>query len=1095
MDLQFLIQDHSSMLDCDNLGGKTHLEKAGARQAKAVVLIDLETYDANEVSEISVTNVEGTSRAGNGSSNPDLPCNEILKLPCPTETLVAEVKTSQLEIEGQCEIGMQKESQGELPRDVLGSERESQSEMCGSQWTPGETLGTLSEALGSQGKEQPHSDWVPQHKSETLGEAAGCGGNEQWQSTETIQEVDHSDNEVLTSQNTDRIQDKTLEFHAKSVSSHERLETCAVENIASKEATLTSVQVRSVLTEKILEELGRTGATFVLVDGALEMPHCEAESLPASTPTPSEILDAISQIIPRSQPVDEGVVLQEHSYATTAGSASVQANSGQILQDLNILDSTKCVMQHDIHTDNSNVDCSNVEPSSCEMESSLIPDNQSSPMNISDSLQDADLSSRNESNLVQGSDDIPSSITPGGTAPTDISTTAPGLYSNMELTQLQPLSISNTSILETVQPQKVESDTIQRSDDIPSNMSPRPSEITPTEISTNTLYVSSNIQAPQPPGNVSISNSSLETVQSRNAESCSSPSSDDNSLNDCSDRLSQRTLDNSTSTPGLHSTTQPSGTLQPPTFVSICDSSLEAGKYKALIASPTDLPDSKEKKRLSTKNHRENETPEKRETRLKAQRERARLRRSQESETEREARREKDRKRQQLKRTRNKEMESGDILNGDNKPSEDILHAASQTLQPDGDKVEDRGLPNPISQSSNSVVLTASTEGGELHCSSVVKLGVIPISEDIVPISEDTNPVPISEDTIAVPISEDTNTVPSKRPKMMQDPECTNILVSSEGRTVIDGQQISPAESDTGQSDLCQRGERCDVHERASNPGILPVVTADIPSASDSSVLQREDRDVTASTTAATPIPQDNSNDSAAPENKEDLDMHMKIDLLNNQILSGLTESAPSQTTHELSASQEDKDIPDHVGSSVIETSSVGPKLSLTEGRLALPSVATDVPCEGGFIGETSSAKPDSAVEEDSGDDMDASKLPQKQKNRERVGKRRALETPEQRETRLGQQRERVRERRANETDSQRETRRVRDRIRQQMKRTSESEEKRSKRLLQQREATRRRRALESPEEKQTRRVKDKDRAKQSRESKLAGVVMEWWKK
>ncbi len=1019
------------MLDCDNLRDKRHLEKAGPLQARAVVMIGLETYDASEVSEISVTNTEGSSGSESSLANPELPSNQVSKLASSTESLVLEMETS--EFESQCKTGTQKETEGSLPRDLLGSEREftSQSEMCqsqGEEGAPAEVIGSQDETIGSEGKS--HDKLGTLEESEEV----GSRGNEQLQSTKMVglQGIDHSNNNVFPSQNT---QEETSDLQSEFVPSCERLESHAVEHTASEEAALKSGQGSSVLTENMLEVLGRTSPTFVLLDDTLEMAWSEA----GSTPTSSEILDAISQIIPRLQPAGDAAVLQEHSYATTS-SASLEANALQISQDFssNVSDLTKSkYMQHstEIPTHISNVECGNTELSSSETESSLISNNQCSPMNISSSLEDADVISRNETNLAQGTVEVSSSVIlrPGEKAPTDIFMTASGLNSNTELTHLQPLSISNASDIETVQP---------RSDDILSGAVPsvRTSQITPTEICTNTPRLSSSIQAPQTQiqGKVSISDCSHETP---NVESCSLQSSDGIPSNDSSDRSSERTLDSSTNKPGAHSNIQLPVTFQPPTLVSLCNSSLEAKQFKTSSASSSmDSPKSKAKSRSRTRKHGENESPEKREERLKLQRDRARLRRSHESETERKTRREKDRKRQQLKRARSK-------------GKGDSLHTASQTAQPGGDEVEDEGSPNPVSQSSklpqssNSGVLTGSREGAGVHCSSSLKPGGIGISQH-------------------------TNATPAKRPKIMQDLESTNTLVSA-------------AKSDKGKGDLCQRTETGDIQERVSGPVILPF-TEDIPvqqKASEFSVL-REDRDVTASTTATNTILESISDDSVLPENREDLNMYRKIDRLNNQVLSRLATTATSQTISGLSVSEEDKDILDYEGRSIMETKPNSP-----EGH---PDLLAG---EGSSVCETNSTKSnDSLPEENHGDVKDESKLSQKQKNRERVRKRRALETPEQREVRLKEQRERVRKRRANETDSQRETRKVRDRIRQQRKRTSESVENRSKRLIQQRQATRRRRALESPEEKQIRHMKDKDRARKSRESKRAGVTMEWWK-
>ena len=145
------------MLDCDNLHDKRHLEKAGPVQAGAVVTIDLETYDASEVSEISVTNTEGPSGLESSLANPELPFNQVSKLPSSTESLVLEMETSELEAKSQSERGTQKKTQGSLPRDLLGSEREftSQSEMCqsqGEEGAPAEVIGSQDEAIGSEGK-------------------------------------------------------------------------------------------------------------------------------------------------------------------------------------------------------------------------------------------------------------------------------------------------------------------------------------------------------------------------------------------------------------------------------------------------------------------------------------------------------------------------------------------------------------------------------------------------------------------------------------------------------------------------------------------------------------------------------------------------------------------------------------------------------------------------------------------------------------------------------------------------------------------------------------------------------------------------------
>ena len=269
--------------------------------------------------------------------------------------------------------------------------------------------------------------------------------------------------------------------------------------------------------------------------------------------------------------------------------------------------------------------------------------------------------------------------------------------------------------------------------------------------------------------------------------------------------------------------------------------------------------------------------------------------------------------------------------------------------------------------------------------------------------------------------------------------------------------------------------------------------------------------------------------------NGEHVDMRSEIDLSNNEVLSELTHSITSQTitpTSILSVSEEHKNEPNNKDMSVNETRSTGTQLSLPKIRPNLPQVTIDVPCKDisgcddakdalddskDALDDTKDALDDT---KDALDDMrdalddtkdvlddtkdvlddtkdvlddtkdalddakDALKLSQKEKNHTYAKKRRARETPEQRESRLREQRERMRKERVSETDAQRETRRLRDRVRKQVKRSAEEEEIRSKRLTQEREASRRRRSLESAEEKQTRRTKDRDRARKRRASK-----------
>ena len=648
----------------------------------------------------------------------------------------------------------------------------------------------------------------------------------------------------------------------------------------------------------------------LLSDGSLEMSQSETESAPTSV----EVLDAISQIIPRLQPV-----LQEHSYATTDGGL-LPANTDQHLHNLSSNDPNICQpvdMQQSSDIPTENVERSNTALPNSVVESGLIPNSQSTLLDISNSIDEAVYSSRCQPYLEQDSGGVALSGGSDEMPLTNISTVAIDLNSSLESTQLPPLLTGNTNEIEIIQPQNVESYTIiQRTDDI--SFSTAPLNIRTAPPTTAKLLVSSIIQALQT--NMCVSESSLKTVPSQIAKSSPLPE-----LNNVRSSEHQRRL--------LDSSLQLSVALQSPGVVSLSDCSLEAGRADPSSGSSLkDAPHSKEKSSTGKK-----ETREKRDERLKIQRERARLRRSQESETEREERREKDRKRQQLKRAREK-------ANGN------LLHIASQTLEKASYPVKQRK-----------------------------------VAEDILP--------------------------------------------------------KAGSSEDTG-------------FENDSN--------------------------VTNTRTAATP-----GTNSASPDTTKDFDMHRKIDCLNKQILYEITEPTTSQETSGLRTLQEDKGIPGqelHV-TPKIATIPPGQKPSPPEDDLNLFKSAKGSG-EGATVCETNSIKQnDSSSKKQAGDVKDELKLSEKDKSRERMRKRRALESPAQRKARLEEQRERARKRRAEETDSQRETRRIKDRIRQQIKRTEESEENRSKRLTQQKEATRRRRELETPQEKQDRQTKDKVRARKSQES------------
>ena len=655
-----------------------------------------------------------------------------------------------------------------------------------------------------------------------------------------------------------------------------------------------------------LKSQRRPGTIEEMLPGGNESSHVLA-------PTSSEILDAIFDIIPRLQATEDMTVLQEHSYATT-DSSSVEDNSSQVSIRLysDDLNSTKCEsvdMQHSNVIQHSGVVYSNVNSPGCEIQSSLISSNPSSPIDVPISFQDGDLRSRSKTSSVQEeSDRIGSDLAPSiGSAEillTDIPSIVSSLNENVELT-------SNG----TVHSQNVNSYAIQRPQDFP-----------------------------LPLRTTAVGDSHFETVRFQNVESLRLQGSEEIFSNDSNDGSRLRTRKQSS----LQITNQPVYLVKHPNFVVIVQSTVP---LNALGSSTNST--SKEK---ITKKNKVNETAEKREERLRMQRERARLRRSNESKEQRETRRQKDRERQQLKRERDraKACENGEHVD----------------------------MRSEIDLSNNEV------------------------------------------------LSELTHSITS------QTITPTSIL------SIPEEQKNEPNNKDRSVNETRSTGTQLSLPRIRSN---LPEVTMDVPC-----------KDISGCDDAKDAL--DDSKD-ALDDSKDAL---------------GDAKDALDDTKDAL---DDTKDALDDTKDALDDT-----KDALDDTKDALDDTKDPLDDMKDALDDTKDVLDDTKDALD--DTKNALKLSQKEKNHTYAKKRRAHETPEQRESRLREQRERMRKERVSETDAQRETRRLRDRVRKQVKRSAEEEEIRSKRLTQEREASRRRRSLESAEEKQTRRTKDRDRARKRRASK-----------
>mgnify|MGYP002803916381 CR=1 FL=1 len=430
----------------------------------------------------------------------------------------------------------------------------------------------------------------------------------------------------------------------------------------------------------------------LLSDRSLEMTQSEAESAPTSL----EVMDAISQIIPCSQPV-----LKEHSYATTDGAllpASTDQNLRYVINDptIQVCQPVDILQSSDMPTEN--VECSNAASLNSHAGSSLIPNSQSTLLDISNSFEEAVYLSRFQPNQEQDSGGIALSTGSDEMPQTDISTVGIDLNSSIESTQLPPSLTGNTNETEIIQSQNVDSyTTIQRTDDISlstASLNIRTIHAQPNETPTATLLVSSIIQALQKQTNGPISEFSVKTVASQHAESFPLRELD----NVRSSERQRRLLDNSVQVPVA---------LQSPVVASLCDCSLEAGRADTRSGSSLkDAPYSKGENSTGKK-----ETREERDERLKLQCERARLRQSQENETEREERRERDRKRQQLKRAR--EKRKGKLLHIHSQTQEKASYPVKQRkvaedIPPEAGSSEDTGFKN---DSNVTNITTAATPG------------------------------------------------------------------------------------------------------------------------------------------------------------------------------------------------------------------------------------------------------------------------------------------------------------------------------------------------------------------------------------------------
>ena len=685
-------------------------------------------------------------------------------------------------------------------------------------------------------------------------------------------------------------------------------------------------------------QVGKKGETHNEALKSQRRPGTIEEMLPGGnesshvlTPTSSEILDAIFDIIPRLQAAEDMTVLQEHSYATT-DSSSVGDNSSQVSIRLcsDGLNSTKCEsvdMQHSNDIQHSGVVCSNVNSPGCEIQSSLISSNLSSPMDIPVSFQDGDLRSGSKTSSVQGeSDRIDSDLAPSIESTeillTDIPSIVSSLNENVELT-------SNG----TVHSQNVDSYAIQRPQDFS-----------------------------LPLRTTAVGDSHFETVRFQDAESLRLQGSEEVFSNDSNDGSRLRTRKQTS----LQITNQPVDLVKHPNFVVTVHSTVHSTVPLNALGSSTNST-SKEK---ITKKNKVNETAEKREERLRMQRERARLRRSSESKEQRETRRQKDRERQQLKRERDRVKACGN-----------------------GEHVDMR---SEIDLSNNEV------------------------------------------------LSELTHSITS------QTITPTSILSVSEEH------KNEPKNKDRSVNETRSTGTQLSLPKIRSN---LPEVTIDVPC-----------KDISGYDDAKDAL--DDSKD-ALDDAKDALDDAK--DALDDS--KDALDDAKDALDDSKDALDDTKDALDDTKDALDDTKDV-----LDDTKDVLDDTKDVLDDTKNVLDDTKNVLDDTKDALD--DTKNALKLSQKEKNHTYAKKRRARETPEQRESRLREQRERMRKERVSETDAQRETRRLRDRVRKQVKRSAEEEEIRSKRLTQEREASRRRRSLESAEEKQTRRMKDRDRARKRRASK-----------